>query len=123
MQKVMKSLKEKIAVMQAALDGKKIEVLNSTWGNDMWGHSYSPKELTFDWGKCDYRIKEEPEYVPFDITDAAGIVGKIFRNGNEIYGVTISGVILLCFTEIPYEELLTHYPFADGSLCGKLKQP
>jgi hypothetical protein len=114
----MKSLQEKIDVMQHYDKCGKVESRGHNT-HEWWNN---PEPL-WNWETNDYRIKPEPEYVPFDITDAADIVGKIFRNGNEIYGVTISGVILLCFTEIPYEELLTHYPFADGSRCGKLKQP
>ena len=49
----MKTLKEKIEVMQAALDGKEVEYDH---GNGFW-ESCSP---TWDWASWDYRIKPEP---------------------------------------------------------------
>ena len=53
----MKSLKEKIEVMQAALDGKDIE---SKWlqeGNIDW---FDEDLIVFNWACFDYRIKQEP---------------------------------------------------------------
>lgn len=63
----MKTLKEKIEVMQAALDGKEIE---SKWlqkGNPEWK---SEDMLVFNWVCFDYRIKPEPLEIYIDIYDA-----------------------------------------------------
>ena len=49
----MKTLKEKIEVMQAALDGKEIET--KVYGG--WDDQPSPE---FNWIDFDYRIKPEP---------------------------------------------------------------
>lgn len=48
--------KEKIAVMQAALDGEEIEIF---WEmkSKKWTLSKNPKELTWDWSECTYRVK------------------------------------------------------------------
>ena len=51
----MKTLKEKIEVMQAALDEKEIEVLR--YDSDIWIICYKP---SFNWDINDYRIKPEP---------------------------------------------------------------
>lgn len=53
----MKPLREKIKVMQAALDGKEIE-----WASDENG-SYTRHTMdssSFNWDSFDYRIKPEP---------------------------------------------------------------
>jgi hypothetical protein len=52
----MKTLKEKIEVMQAALEGKEIEVM--TWDREEQGWG-PPKLLTWNWREHDYRVKEE----------------------------------------------------------------
>jgi len=53
----MKTLEEKIAVMQAFADGKKIEFLNV---NGEWTPASKP---TWDWGTYDYRVKHEPRVI------------------------------------------------------------
>ena len=54
----MKTLKEKIEVMQAALDGKEIEFrLNE---GDRWMTCNKPSAPSWDWPYVDYRIKPEP---------------------------------------------------------------
>ena len=52
---IMKTLKEKIEIMQAALDGEEIEVY-STIGND-WVKTNVP---VWNWDNYDYRIKPKP---------------------------------------------------------------
>ena len=50
----MKSLKEKIEVMQAALDGKEIEM-------EMPNGEWLPQhDLQFNWADYEYRVKSEP---------------------------------------------------------------
>lgn len=53
----MKITAEMIAVMQAFVDGKKIEVINpreqNSWRECTW-------EPSWDWARCNYRIKKEP---------------------------------------------------------------
>ena len=52
-----KTLKEKIEVMQAALDGKEIEA-KYTNRNDTWDVQCAG--FAWDWSIFDYRIKPEP---------------------------------------------------------------
>ena len=54
----MKSLKEKIKVMQAADDGKEIE--RYIGGDIGWYTPNNPKEINYDWTNQDYRIKQQP---------------------------------------------------------------
>ncbi len=53
----MKTLKEKIEVMQAALDGEEIEYMLGE--NDGW-RSYDSGEPSWDWSCVDFRIKPKP---------------------------------------------------------------
>ena len=52
---------EKIAVMQAYVEGKKIQVRSC--GYDLWRDCiYEPD---WDWVSCDYRVKPEAQYRPY----------------------------------------------------------
>lgn len=53
----MKSLKQKIEVMQAAEDGKDIEIKGTKLSGDYW---HTNSEYCWDWANFDYRIKPEP---------------------------------------------------------------
>ena len=57
----MKTLKEKIEIMQAAEDGARIEYLLSDM--ERWIEYSSPRDLAWDWSSSDYRIKEEPREI------------------------------------------------------------
>lgn len=54
----MKTLQEKIAVMQAAAEGKAIEI----WDGAMWCNIVDPG---WNWSTCDYRVKPTPTKVYF----------------------------------------------------------
>jgi hypothetical protein len=59
----MRTTKEKIAIMQAFEDGKPIEMKNASsaqWSTLSMGKSADP---IWNWGSCDYRIKQEPKVV------------------------------------------------------------
>ncbi len=59
----MKSLKEKIEVMQAALDEKEIEkCLDGKWNTVI----RDPQNIIFNW-TYDYRIKQEPMELMIDV--------------------------------------------------------
>ena len=59
----MKTLKEKIKVMQAALDGEIVQY------RDTFGNWYSNNDNLWNWGDYDYRIKPEPMEFIIDIYD------------------------------------------------------
>lgn len=68
----MKTTKEKIAVMQAFEDGKKIEY--ATLSCNDWEFNDSPK---WDWFRCDYRIAAEPKLRPWKPEEVP--VGALYR--------------------------------------------
>lgn len=55
----MKTLAEKIAVMQAAERGECIEYLSITGGRRLWADAPS-SALRWNWADCDYRVKPKP---------------------------------------------------------------
>lgn len=126
----MKTIEEKIAVMQAFADGKEIEFTpNSSCG--VWT---SCKDPNWDWPMYDYRIKEKPKdhkYVPFSFEDAKLLIGKAIKEDvgaiYTILSIQNSGVVVIHplykIVSYTWEELIRKFKFfPDGSICGKLKQ-
>ena len=66
---------EKIAVMQAFVDKKEIEILI----NNEWKTMVIP-DPNWNWGADNYRIKQEPKYQPFDFSDAENLIGKTIKH-------------------------------------------
>lgn len=75
----MKTLKEKIAVMQAALDGKEIEVQDK--GDNSWDLIIDATRLEFNWGMVNYRIKPEPMDYEAKITELEEKLEKVYEAG------------------------------------------
>lgn len=113
----MKTTKEKIAIMQAFEDGKKIELYSKT--DNVWYNATSPD---WNWATCDYRINPEHEYVPFTFEDAEFLIGKIVKHktASEVFMLVRIGFDNV--VGISYKGFLENYVFLDGSPCGKLKQ-
>lgn len=76
----MKTTNEKIAVMQAYIEGKKIKII-SNLGKE--SEICIKKEIIahqFNWQSNDYEIVEEHKQVPFDVSDYEPLIGQLFRN-------------------------------------------
>ena len=80
---------------------------------------------------CEYRVKEdppEPEYVPFDFSDAEAILGKkiIKKDTNVFVAIIVSvhehSVKLGNDFSYYFDTLHKTFTFLDGSPCGKLKK-
>lgn len=68
----MKTLQGKIAVMQAFVDGKDVEVRRIPHqGWVLW--SKENGEPKFDWANCDYRVKEDQEMKAYNLWPGGGI--------------------------------------------------
>ena len=70
----MKTLKEKIEVMQAALAGAKIETV------ELEKENWSVVHPFWNWMTFDYRIKPENKQVPYDFSDAESLIGRKFKH-------------------------------------------
>ena len=115
----MKTLEEKIAVMQAFKDGKEIEFAPNCFTNKIWNYTRDP---IWNWFENEYRVKPTPEYIPFTFEDAEFLIGKVVKSKDENWVETISWCGDIATSVSNYETLLSDYTFLDGSPCGKLKQ-
>ena len=120
----MKTLEEKIAVMQAAAEGKEIE-METVYG---WRYNSNPK---WDWVKFDYRVKPEPEpkrYRPYTFEEAKGLIGKtVMSKDGSLFG-SIGGVefyrdnglveLLIVDNWASTAIFLEDYTYLDGTPCG-----
>lgn len=103
-------------IIKAWADGEEIEYLSPTTGK--WNDATSPTwEIDYE-----YRIKTEPEYIPFDFSDAEMLIGKVIKHKDgdvicSIFSLTPKGL-----NNVRFESVLENYTFLDGSPCGKLKQ-
>ena len=75
----MKTLEEKIEVMQAFLDGKTIQ--DNIDGE--WTDWTCPNPPLFEWNNHDYRVKPENKQVPYDFSDAENLIGRKGRHKEE----------------------------------------
>lgn len=119
----MKNTLKKIAVMQAFCEGKPIQMYYNSINK--W-EDYISGEPLWDWRNQNYRIKQEPEYQPFDFNDAESLIGNIIRHKATKSLSVITNVnpknVTSSGTVIHYDILLNKYEYTDGSICGKLKQ-
>ena len=123
---IMKTTKEMIEVMKAYLDGKQIE---ESIDQKVWFTC----EPIWNWAKCDYRVKPNKMYVPFETAEE-------FLAAQRVHGININHIgassKFLCFVgcdnkviimdtlykykvNVDFRLLCDFYTFADGTLCGK----
>ena len=115
----MKTTAEMIAVMQAYVDGKEIEMC--AYGTCDWLVIPLNRQPLWNWGDYSYRVKPEPEYIPFTFEDAEFLIDKAVKKKKQNY----LAVITWCYNGATnmgdFKNLLEYYTFLDGSPCGKLK--
>lgn len=125
------TIEEKIAVMQAYADGKKIEYKLKT--KDNWCINPNPD---WNWGACEYRVKSEKKIRPytFEELQAEMAKGKIaVKQLEETRIITITDVMhhyngyvksveLAGSSIISFEQLMEGYQWLDGTSCGILEE-
>ena len=123
----MKTTKEMIEVMQAYERGEQVQLLNID-GN--WKDKDNP---SWNWAKCDYRVKPKKKYVPFhtpeEFLTAYRKHGEFIENkesGEKMNayvdknGIVILSTALNCtYTFENLRTLFGCYKFSDGTPCGK----
>lgn len=128
----MKNTQEKIAIMQAFIEGKKIETC--LVGTDDWVPTSYP---IWDWLAYDYRIKHMPKLRPYTFEElqaemAKGKISvKIKSEGiNHIYTITqvrddyeeAYKIQLSDWRNISYEQLLEDCQWLDNTPCGVIEE-
>lgn len=125
----MKTIEEKIAVMQAYADGKTIECYGYSYLNN-WTEVENPR---WDWWNYDYRVKQEPKkpkYRPYK--DAEECFKDVIKHGGWIkdtkYGMyctidRIGDIVYYGGLDCTYYYLLTNFIWVDdGTRCGVLEE-
>ena len=131
--------KEKIEVMKAYAEGKKIQVREigaKDWSN--WGLSLEPD---WNWLGFDYRIKPEEKYRPYKDTEEMiedfkkrfnakvppyampmiWVRNKTFKDCRLIT-VFRGKVVMIIVSGEDMKELFKDYTYLDGSPCGIKEQ-
>jgi hypothetical protein len=116
----MKTLAEKIAVMQAAERGEMIQI----WDGGDWVDCPDP---TWDWRRCDYRIKPTPKRLPLGPEDVPP--GSVVRRCGDpewlwrgICPDSVNGILVRSTaSHVSFKELMDNYIISrDG---GKTWEP
>lgn len=111
-----------IEVLKAFEEGKNIEFRSKNIGENFVA-STSPN---WNFGVYEYRIKPQPEYVPFTWEDRGLLRGKWVRWKFEDKEFTIDCMCErgLCFSGelFTWDRLFKDLEFIDGNIFGKLKQ-
>lgn len=111
-------------LIKAWADGAEIEFFHEN--RDTWVEITRPS-----WSEAlKYRIKPDdpkPEYIPFTWEDRGLIKGKWVKNKTTRLEFIITSVYsnpdgAFAINGYPAKQLLEHFTFMDGSLCGKLKE-
>jgi hypothetical protein len=122
----MKTRKEQLEIELAFENGSKIESVSL--GMSDYGLNEYP---IWNWKQYDYRIKEEPQRVPFDGSDAFNLVGQKFKSSNDDSDVYLCVhanfiVVTLSDVEVRYEALAKYWLKWNDLLkvweeCSKVK--
>jgi hypothetical protein len=114
-------VKKMLPIIQAYADGKIIEIYTSRGWERL-------KDMLLISEVENYRIKPEPEYIPFTVEDFNKFMMKEVKNiitGNTglVTGCSTDYVFRDNNVELKYITFLEYYVFKDdGSPCGKLKE-
>lgn len=116
---------EKIKIMQAFVDGKKIEFLIK--GQWEWNNASSP---SWDWDHCEYRVKPEVVYRPWNweeiilgtriISNSGDIEAGIQRKEMHRNSDGTLKIKIYIGTHEPHSplQIFKDYKRSDGSPCG-----
>ena len=109
-----------ISVMQAFKAGSTIE--STPKENAYWTVNDSPK---WNWAEVNYRVKQEPKFVPYSFEDAEALIGKAvkIKNNSEIVlivRVNKDYISLSIYGAYGFKHFLSECTWLDGSPCGKM---
>lgn len=125
----MKTIKEKIEVMQAFADGKTIQIAHKDDDYAIWTDCTA--EPIWNWNHCDFRVKPEPTYRPYEsVAELVEDYKARFHVDNPSYTMPTIwyrekniGIIFLYDVFDDNEDFLqelVRYEYLDGTPFGKL---
>lgn len=112
---------EMATVMMAYEHGKKIEV-KGKWEKETSWRLCTP---LWNWVDCDYRVKPEPQYVPYDSIKEV-YKDKWFKHkaSGMSYRIILldpnDNTVQLGYGWVSLQKLFEDYTYEDGTPCGKL---
>ena len=129
----MKTIQEMVDIMQAYQEGKQIQIY------DKIHNQWVDEEPNWNWGLHEYRIKPNPDFVPFENTEefleaqrkhGGGLINILedeVINANDIYISNNGNVYQGKDTKIGYnlypigdlKDLFKNYKLIDHTPCGK----
>ena len=107
-------------VIEAQKEGKKIQAKHS--GETDWYDTSNPSYFA----NIEYRLKPEPELIPYDFSDSEMLIGKIIRHKE-----TATIRMILAVTQVGVEtnnghinffKLLDIFTSLDGKPLGKIQE-
>lgn len=122
----MKTLREKIEVMEAYERGERIEVKvrNGEW--------HETKRPFWEWYSRDYRVKSKTKFVPFETAEefleAQRVHGTVLTDNEMKYYSSVDSEGYVTFQDTYFEErpfkqtfeyACNYLKFEDGTPCGK----
>lgn len=120
------NVKKMQPILNAFAEGKEILFNNGNIYNPDW--IVIGDDTSFNYGPLYYKIKEEPNYIPFTQEDWASFLGHAVRYKNEtkfkiikiVDGCDINGIILN-YNSISYKEAFDTIIFKlESKVFGKL---
>jgi hypothetical protein len=103
-------------VILAFLDGRDVQIKNPT---GEWEYIQNPNFLEIS----DYRIKPEPQLIPFDFSDAEMLIGRMVKSkdGKIVSVITdlTRNTVWMSASDKSYNELLSEFTFLNGTPCGQ----
>jgi len=93
----MKTLQQKIEIMQAALRGELVEWICPTDSNDTWTPCYNANQQNWDWSTFDYRIAQPKKQLPLGPEDfPPGTIIRHAKRGSGYIWRSVNGVATDC---------------------------
>ena len=116
---------DKMSVMDAYVNGARIEIRSSNIFEDDWRATDVPK---WNWVQFDYRIAIEQETRPYTREELESIVpncswirGKASEKLYQILIVCETSVNLHGCSDMCFQTLLNNYTWHDGTVCGVME--
>ena len=116
-------IQQMIPIFQACARGEEVEYLDPK--TNQWKR-LEVENVDGLYTKIKYRVKNESQYSPFDVTDSHKLIGKVVKSkdkNKDLAVITSTSALQLSVGRnvIGYDDLFRHFTFFDGTPCGKVE--